>query len=239
VITLLGDLKTKSETEGKAESKTYNKFACFCKDNSKTKSEAITDGQDTVDTTVADIGQKTSEREGKITDKGKEQQKIEETTKKLQETTEQYTADKTKYEATNADLTIAVNSAKRAYKTLNDKKSASFLDIGQKSDVQNCLDLAEALGMLPQEHKATASAFLQVDPSDPAYKFHSGEILKIIKDLQDDFRRRKTLSTLSGRRLIPRSRQRRSKWRPRSRLPRVKSRSLPGRSPSSRETSPS
>merc|ERR1719284_758270 len=56
-----------------------------------------------------------------------------------------------------------------------------------KSDVRNCLDLAEALGMVPASKHEAMTSFLQVDPNDPAYKFHSDKILEIIKDLQTDF----------------------------------------------------
>jgi len=57
--------------------------------------------------------------------------------------------------------------------------------------VSNCLDLAEAMGMVePTKHEAVTS-FLQVDPNDPAYKFHSTKILKIIEDLRADFQKQK------------------------------------------------
>lgn len=190
VLQLLKDLKKDIEDEGKAEAATYEKFSCFCKDATEKKSKSITDGQDKIDTTNADIGKKTATKKDKITDLGKEQDKLEDTTKKLADTTAVYVKDKATYENVNADLTKAVNSAKRAHKALSESnKAASFLDLGSKSDVRNCLDLAMALGMVQESEHEAATSFLQVDPNDPAFKFHSDKILGIIKDLQNNFQK--------------------------------------------------
>merc|ERR1719159_1286394 len=43
---MLEDLQTEVLVEGKAEAKTYDKFACFCKDMSEEKHEYIVDGED-------------------------------------------------------------------------------------------------------------------------------------------------------------------------------------------------
>merc|ERR1719409_2686757 len=55
VIIMLEDLQTEVVTEGKAEAKTYDKFACFCKDMTKEKTEAIKTGQDEQEKLTADI----------------------------------------------------------------------------------------------------------------------------------------------------------------------------------------
>jgi len=82
VLQLLKDLKKDIEDEGKKEAATYEKFSCFCKDATEKKSKSITDGQDKIDTTNADIGKKTATKKDKITDLGKEQDKLEDTEKK-------------------------------------------------------------------------------------------------------------------------------------------------------------
>ena len=70
---LSGDL----EAEGKKESASYAKFACFCKDGTQKKSTSIMEAQDKIDTTTADIGKMVAAKNGKITKHGKEQQKVE------------------------------------------------------------------------------------------------------------------------------------------------------------------
>jgi len=191
VIKLLEDLKADVESEGKAEAASYEKFACFCKDTTGSKSKSIEEGQDKIDTTTADIGKKTATRKEKISDLGKEQDKLEETNKELAAETEQYQKDKAAYDEENADLTKAVNSAKRAHKALSGSKGASFLDLGTKSDIRICLDLADAMGMVQAPKREAVTSFLQVDPNDAAYKFHSDKILGIIADLQKDFQDQK------------------------------------------------
>merc|ERR1719321_2297686 len=61
VITLMEELKTEVEDEGKAEAKTYDTFACFCKDTTKEKSDAIKSGQDAIDELAAGMEEKTEE----------------------------------------------------------------------------------------------------------------------------------------------------------------------------------
>jgi len=46
VITMMEDLMTETLVEGKAEAKTYDKFACFCKDMSTEKTDAINENTD-------------------------------------------------------------------------------------------------------------------------------------------------------------------------------------------------
>jgi hypothetical protein len=56
VVSMLEDLQTQVVVEGKAEAKTYDKFACFCKDMSEDKTEAIKEGSDRVAKLEASIG---------------------------------------------------------------------------------------------------------------------------------------------------------------------------------------
>ena len=46
VITMLEDLSAQVLAEGEKEAAAYNKFACFCKDTTQEKSDAITKGED-------------------------------------------------------------------------------------------------------------------------------------------------------------------------------------------------
>merc|ERR1719428_339873 len=63
VIIMLEDLQTECVTEGKAEAKTYDKFACFCKDMTKEKTDSIKAGQDDVETLSAAIEELNAKRE--------------------------------------------------------------------------------------------------------------------------------------------------------------------------------
>merc|ERR1719409_1405969 len=64
VIIMLEDLQTEVVTEGKAEAKTYDKFACFCKDMTKEKTEAIEAGQEEQGVLQSAIEELVSDRDG-------------------------------------------------------------------------------------------------------------------------------------------------------------------------------
>jgi len=62
VITMMEDLMTETLVEGKAEAKTYDKFACFCKDNTDEKTEAINENTDYLAELEATINEQVAKR---------------------------------------------------------------------------------------------------------------------------------------------------------------------------------
>merc|ERR550514_2491810 len=62
VLNMLTDLQGKVVIEGKNEAKTYDKYACFCKDATEEKTDAIENGQSDVDTLVSKINARNSDR---------------------------------------------------------------------------------------------------------------------------------------------------------------------------------
>merc|ERR1719231_1959979 len=71
VLNMLSDLQAKVVIQGKSEAKTYDKYACFCKDATEEKTGAIEKGQTDVDTLVGKINARNSDRNG-IDDKMEE-----------------------------------------------------------------------------------------------------------------------------------------------------------------------
>lgn len=63
VVTMLEDLQTEVLVEGKAEAKTYDKFACFCKDMTEEKTELIQENTDWLAELEAEIGGQFTKRE--------------------------------------------------------------------------------------------------------------------------------------------------------------------------------
>jgi len=63
VVTMLEDLQTEVLVEGKAEAKTYDKFACFCKDMTEEKTEMIQENTDWLAELEAEIGGQFTKRE--------------------------------------------------------------------------------------------------------------------------------------------------------------------------------
>merc|ERR1719217_170917 len=62
VITMMEDLMTETLVEGKAEAKTYDKFACFCKDMTEEKTDAISENTDALAELEATIQEQVAKR---------------------------------------------------------------------------------------------------------------------------------------------------------------------------------
>merc|ERR1719420_2103866 len=55
VVVLIKELLSKIESDGKAEQKTYDKFACWCEKTLAKKAAAIDEAKDTIDKTQREI----------------------------------------------------------------------------------------------------------------------------------------------------------------------------------------
>merc|ERR1719198_2307082 len=199
VIKLLENLKKEVEVEGKAEAEAYNKYACFCKDTTLSKSTAIKDGQTNIESLSATLEEKTALKNEKIQELGERKKKQEELAATLKATETQFAVDKAVYDEVSADLNKAISSLNKAIKALEDSKpaAAAFLQ-GVSSNLQQMLVVADAMGIAPQGAKRKAlGIFLQkaasgrVDPEDPEYKFHSQGIIDVLNELLDDFTKNK------------------------------------------------
>jgi len=190
VITLLEDLKTKVEDEGKEEAKTYDKFACFCKTKTKDKSGEITKSQDKIDELSASIEEGVADKAKKtkeLSERGEKQVALK---AELAEVTAKCDAEMAVFEADVADLTKATDSLDKAIKALKKAKGGAAL-LAVREDVKNSMALADALSMISFQtaKQKGLQAFLQqgVDPDDPEYKFRSGEILDTLESMLKEF----------------------------------------------------
>eukprot|EP00929_Paragymnodinium_shiwhaense_P013911 TRINITY_DN12175_c0_g1_i1.p1 TRINITY_DN12175_c0_g1~~TRINITY_DN12175_c0_g1_i1.p1 ORF type:complete len:855 (+),score=323.88 TRINITY_DN12175_c0_g1_i1:109-2673(+) len=193
VVTLLTDLKAQVEEEGKAEATAYDTFACFCKDSTATKSEAITTGQDSIDQLSADIQADTASQAEKETELEDRKKSHEELSAKLEAETVRCQKESAEFEAKILDLEKAISSLDKALTAMKDSKPASLLSI--RESVGQSLALADVLGMLKAGKRKVVQAFLQktgVDPEDPEYKFHSQGIIDTLEKLQTEFNDEKT-----------------------------------------------
>jgi len=189
VITLLEDLKTEVEGDATAEAKTYDEFACFCKDTTDQKSTAIKEDQDSIDELSAEIQDKTAEKNTKLNEVEERQKKQEEMAEELGSTRTRCLKEHADYEATSADLSKAISSLEGAIKVIEAAKPAAAAAALIQSIVQQSVSLSNALKQQP-----TVAALLQgakVDPNSPEYKSHVGGIVAILDKLLVDFEAQK------------------------------------------------
>lgn len=182
VIKLLEDLKKGVEKAGTDEATAYGKYACFCKDTTKTKATSIKDGNDSIDDLSADITDNTASKEEKEAEVKKRKAKVEELGTELSTEVARCSTGHAEFEAGDADMAKAIDSLKKAIKIMNSKKAAA----AKKA----------ALAVVKATTAKSAKSFLEldeslvVDPSDPAYKYHSKTIndmlSKALKSFEDD-----------------------------------------------------
>merc|ERR1719284_169088 len=188
VITLLEDLKTETEDEGKAEAGTYDTFACFCKDTTKEKSDAIKDEQDNIDEFAATLEEQT----GISNAKALETRELEELIGKLDQEMTDITArrekEKAKYEATAADLTKANTQLETAIADMQAGKGASFLAV--KKNVRKSIIMADALDLSPKQQRSISALLQEGADESPEgdFAFHSDDIIATLQDLEKDFK---------------------------------------------------
>jgi len=171
VTKLLEDLKKEVESDAKKEAAAYDDFACFCKDTTKAKSKSITECEDKISTLSADIADNTATKETKQSQVQERKANHEELGKDLAATVARCSTAQSHYEADAADMSKAIESLNKAIKAMSAKKgkmgAASFASLDK--EVQDALLIAK------------------IDPSDPAYKYHSKEINEILAKLLKDF----------------------------------------------------
>jgi len=189
VIIMLEDLQTEVVTEGKAEAKTYDKFACFCKDMTKEKVDAIKSGQDEQETLTADIEELTAKRD-KLDEKIAElESKIEEIEGEMKESADERASTLKVFEANAADMKSALNALDKAIAVLKGSRPSSFLQIqGMANTLRRATYLADALGIGSPKAIKAVNALLQ-QPGVPMedYSFHSEEVISLLEELKVDF----------------------------------------------------
>lgn len=195
VIKLLEDLKSSVEEEAKEEAKTYDKFACFCKDNTEERSTKITDGQSTIDENAATIEKQTQDKEQAERDLKQALDDIEKVSSEIKADEVKRAKEKAEYDAVQADLSKAVDSIENAIKALTPKLlqlshlgKADFEQV--RKTVRKSAALADMLGVKPKLRRAV-HALLQTSEDrevpENDYEFHSQEILDVLDELKKDF----------------------------------------------------
>jgi len=195
VIDLLKSLEADTQGESASEAATYETFSCFCKDKTKSLSENIQSGKDSIDSLAAELQLKNATRAEKTTDLQEAKVSLEEATVKLQETEVRAAKEKAEYQANDADLSKAISSLAQAVSSMKESKmtpTAALLSM-QRPEVHSAA-LDGAMRLLDAGWKKN-TAFLQlrasVDPNDPAYKFHAGDIIATMEGLHEEFTQKK------------------------------------------------
>merc|ERR1719487_1686832 len=144
VITLLEDLKTETEDAGKKEATTYDTFACFCKDTTIAKSDAIKTEQDNIDSFAATLEEQTGISNAKQAEIEELTEMIRSLDKDMADITAMREKEVAKYEVTAADLSKAVSSLEGAIAAMQGGKSSAASLLSVKKGIAKSVALADA-----------------------------------------------------------------------------------------------
>jgi len=195
VTAMLEDLQGQVLEEGEAEAATYNKFACFCKDTTKDKTEAIKEGEDEkadLTATIKGLQDKRDKLDAKIKELLSD---IETTEEEMKKAEEERAKELALYKTNEADLTAALEALTGAIQKMKASKSPSLLQFqSMRQTIKTAMMLADALNIGSAGSQKTVSMFLQQAPEVQMedYKFHSDDIIATLEKLLGQFRDEKT-----------------------------------------------
>lgn len=191
-IDLLESLQQAVLKEGENEAKTYNQFACFCKDTTTDKLAAITKGEDDKSELEGESESLETDRDSADTKIHNLQGDIATLAFQMKQATAARRGTEVEYEKNSADVRLALTGLEGAIQSVKASKSPSFLEVKSVSaTLRTAVALADALGLVDTKARSTL-AFMQEDP--PAnevqmedYKFHSDDIISTLERLQKQF----------------------------------------------------
>jgi len=187
VISMLGGLATKAESEGKDEAVAYTKFEYWCKNSKKTLKAAIAEENDTIDSLSNKIDAKKTEK----TALEKQIKKLEEELGKMDLAAAKAKKQRKKandlYKEASSDLSATKKAVKQCIKALEDAGEATSF-VQQK--VKGVLALVEL--SVTQDQRQTLQEF--TEPVDvkaagdqkahvKKYSFKSGNVIELLKQL--------------------------------------------------------
>lgn len=194
VIHLLKDLSAKITSAGKDEAASYDKFACFCKEQADGKLYAIEKSNKTIEgqnarieelgAEIDELATAMSELEGKISEKESETSELEE------ERAKEHAA----YANRSAEAEGAIDAVGRAIVALKGSKASlpgktELLAMVALSQVRDAVLRSRLVSLTAGQAKALGSR-----PGDPhSYSYHSDEIIRTLEGLLDTFKKEKAV----------------------------------------------
>jgi len=198
VVSLMEELREKVSTEGDREAKTYDTFACFCKDTAEEKTTAVDNGQNLKVKLEADLAQLASDREGKDADIADILERISSTEAEISVMRKERREEQLRYEGNEVDLSAGIEGLQGAIRMLKaTKKEVGLLELAPVAKtLKRALLVAESLGTFhqssPQLIRVISALNQQTElPASDTYSFHADDIVDTLESLLKDFQARK------------------------------------------------
>merc|ERR1719420_1741695 len=153
VVVLIKELQAKIEADGKAEQKTYDKFACWCEKTLARKAAAIDAAKETIDKTQREI----VELKGRLGELGATikqlEKEIAENEEARKEATEIREKENEDYEAERTESEQCIGALEAAIKVLTGAGKKAMLETLQEAQLLSVVDgVKGVLNRMPSSH---------------------------------------------------------------------------------------
>jgi hypothetical protein len=196
VITMVSDLRAKVTAEGLQEAQTYDEFACFCKSKTDEKSEAIGEGETSVNLLTTRITNLQATRDQLDIDIQDLNEQIAGFEGQVKSSKEMRATETTTFETALADVTHAITQMEKAVDSIKAMKP-SLAQI--KSLARTSLLMADAMDLMPKSKQAHKVVTMLLSDKQPItdvpvadYTFHAGGIVETLEGLLNTFREKRT-----------------------------------------------
>eukprot|EP00397_Hematodinium_sp_SG-2012_P020236 GEMP01020838.1.p1 GENE.GEMP01020838.1~~GEMP01020838.1.p1 ORF type:complete len:694 (+),score=260.18 GEMP01020838.1:77-2158(+) len=192
VVEMLEDLRTQVLDEGKAEAKTYNEFACFCKDTGSSKREAVQNGIDQQAELEATLGDLNASREAAAERARAAQTALSDLKAELDSARAERKATHKTYSGNALDLSQAITAIRDAVEALEasqrPQENASMLSMSTTlvHAVRRAALIADAWGVASTKPVLALLQEEQPENNTVDYSYHSVEIISTLKKLEKD-----------------------------------------------------
>jgi len=183
VSAMLTALQTQVNEEGVAEAKTYDTFACFCKDTMKEKSKAISEGKVDKNSLSSKIGSDSGIRNKEDINIEEKLQSIKTLEDDIEKAKSERKGERLTYDENEVDMTGAIQGIENAILAMKSAKSGVGLTQLPPA-VNSALVMAQAL--FPEK-----TALISVGKPNDAYGFQGDAIMKTLEELKVDFKSKK------------------------------------------------
>merc|ERR1719174_3659588 len=185
VITMLEDLATKAEAEGKEEAVSFSKYQYWCKNSAKELTKAIAEEKETIDSLANKIDAKTKEAatlEEEIAALEEQIAKMQAAGKKADEAREK---GKKLYEKNKKDLKDGIEAVENCEHEIEHAEEVAEASLVQKR-VQKQAGKILSLLQVTEEQSTALKALIQAPPTQE-YAFKGGDTLELMKGLEHKF----------------------------------------------------
>eukprot|EP00451_Oxyrrhis_marina_P006855 CAMPEP_0204303602 /NCGR_PEP_ID=MMETSP0468-20130131/83991_1 /ASSEMBLY_ACC=CAM_ASM_000383 /TAXON_ID=2969 /ORGANISM="Oxyrrhis marina" /LENGTH=609 /DNA_ID=CAMNT_0051282917 /DNA_START=49 /DNA_END=1876 /DNA_ORIENTATION=- len=175
VVDLLRDMQAKIEADGKAESKVYDKYACWCATTTQRKTDQITDHKSSIASLSNEILELKAVIATRVNDIAKLDADIADNAESMEQATTLRENENKAFQAETAEMQSAIGSLEKAIKVLS----------GAGTGGAALVEVAAAVERIAPKTKSSGALLQQV--AKLRYSPQSASVQGILKDMYDTF----------------------------------------------------